>query len=239
MTTLELDQALSVAQLARCCAEEMARFQRREPHDPRYCYELFRCALVQRDEEAWAAVYNQYRRLVNHWLGHVPGDLEALVNQAFTRFWRALSPDRFSGFPSLDAILAYLKRCAQGVAIDARRQEERRQAKEAAFLQMRQVAAERGAGSSMVQALDRIVSEQLYEYVTGRLDGTQESVVFRASFEWGLGPAEIAERWADVFTCAREVSRVKERILRRLRRDRGLTELLGMESADGVEGEGP
>jgi DNA-directed RNA polymerase specialized sigma24 family protein len=239
MTTLGLDQALSVAQLARRCAEEMARYQRREPHDSRYCYELFRCALVQRDEGAWAAIYGQYRRLVNHWLGHVPGDLEALANQAFARFWSALPPHRFGDFPSLEAILAYLKRCAQGIAIDARRREERRQAREAAFLQMRQVAAEREASSFTARVLDGIVSEQLYEYVTGRLDGTQESVVFRASFEWGLGPAEIAERWADVFSCAREVSRVKERILRRLRRDRGLIELLGMESADGVEGEGP
>jgi DNA-directed RNA polymerase specialized sigma24 family protein len=213
----------------------MARYQHRQPHDPRCCYELFRCALVQRDEEAWTAVYGQYHRLVNHWLGHAPGDADGLVNQAFTRFWRALSPGRFGDFPSLDAILAYLKRCAQGVAIDARRREERRQTRDAAFFQMQQVAAAGEATSPAMRVLDEIVGERLYEYVMERLKGRQESVAFRASFEWGLGPAEIAEQWADIFSCAREVSRVKERILRRLRRDEGLVELLGMRSMDGLE----
>ncbi|MBN1811361.1 MAG: sigma-70 family RNA polymerase sigma factor [Anaerolineae bacterium] len=235
MTTIELDQALSVAQLTQRCAEEMARYQRRERHDPRCCYELFRRALVQRDDEAWTAIYGQYHRLVNHWLGHVPSDVDALVNQVFVRFWSALSPDRFSDFPSLDAILAYLKRCAQGVAFDARRREERRWAREAALFQVQQVTAAGEMISSTTLALDEIISEQLYEYVMERLNGTQESIAFRASFEWGLGPAEIAERWADVFSCAREVSRVKERILRRLRRDEGLVELLGMRNADGLE----
>lgn len=235
MTTVELDQALSVAQLAQRCAEEMARYQRRESHDPRCCYELFRYALAQRDEEAWAAIYDQYHRLVNHWLGHAPGDVDVLVNQAFIRFWSALSPDRFSDFPSLDAVLAYLKRCAQGVAIDARRREDRRWARETALFQMQQVMAAGETSSSTTRVLDEIVSEQLYEYVMERLNGRQESVAFRASFEWGLGPAEIAERWADVFSCAREVSRVKERILRRLRRDKGLVELLGMRNVDGLE----
>jgi DNA-directed RNA polymerase specialized sigma24 family protein len=235
MTTVELDQALSVAQLAQHCAEEMARYQRRERHDPRCCYELFRCALVQRDEEAWTAIYDQYHRLVNHWLGHVPCDVDALVNQVFTRFWRALSPDRFNDFPSLEAILAYLKRCAQGVAIDARRREERRRAREVALFQAQQATAAGETISSTAQVLNEIICEQLYEYVAERLNGRRENIAFRASFVWGLGPAEIAERWADVFSCAREVSRVKERILRRLRRDEGLVELLGMRNVDGLE----
>lgn len=235
MTTIELDQIPSVAQLAQRCAEEMARYRRREPHDPRCCYELFRRALEQRDEEAWTAIYDQYHRLVNHWLGHVPGDVDALINQAFTRFWGALSPDRFGDFPSLETVLAYLKRCAQGVAIDARRREEQRRARETALFPMHRVAAAGEMVLLTTQVLDEIASEQLYAYVTERLNDRQESVAFRASFEWGLRPAEIAERWADVFSCAREVSRVKERILRRLRRDEGLAELLGMGNADGLE----
>jgi RNA polymerase sigma factor (sigma-70 family) len=235
MTRVEVDQALSVAQLAQRCAEETARYQRREHHDPRCCYELFRRALVQQDEEAWVAIYDQYRRLVKHWMGHVPGDVDALVNQTFARFWRALPPDRFKDFPSLDAILAYLRRCAQGMAIDARRREERRLARDVALSQMQQAAAAGETISPTTQVLDEIVGEQLYGYVAERLNGKQESVAFRASFEWGLRPAEIAERWADIFSCAREVSRVKERILRRLRRDEELIELLEMRDGDGLQ----
>jgi RNA polymerase sigma factor (sigma-70 family) len=224
--------ALTVTELAQRCAEEMARYQRRERYDPHYCYELFRYALVYRDEEAWAAIYNQYCRLVNRWLGHVPGDPEALVNQVFTRFWRVIPSDRFGDFSSLGAILAYLKRCAQSVAIDARRREERRHVKEAALIQVRQVTGEQS--SSIECVLDEIMKEQMYEHVMKHLNGTQERLAFRASFEWELKPAEIAERWTAVFSSAQEVSRVKERILRRLRRDMELAELLGMASVDSV-----
>jgi hypothetical protein len=86
-----------------------------------------------------------------------------------------------------------------------------------------------GKPSPSEQALDAIVGEQLIERATERLHGLGEQVVFRASFEWNLRPGTIAERWSDIFASAREVSRIKERILRRLRRDEGLRALLGMD----------
>jgi hypothetical protein len=74
-----------VAELARRCAEEMVCYRRGRPYDPRHCYELFRRALVGRDEEAWAALYSQYQRLMRRWVAHAPGDPDGLVNQAFER----------------------------------------------------------------------------------------------------------------------------------------------------------
>jgi DNA-directed RNA polymerase specialized sigma24 family protein len=219
---------MPVAELARRCAEEMARYRRGQCSDPRYCYDLFRCALAERDEEAWAAVYSQYHRLVCRWVGDVPGDPDGLVNETFERLWRAIPPDHFAEFPTLGRILAYLKRCAQCTAIDASRREERTLAEEAALARMQLVGAE-GKRSPSEQALDAIVGEQLIERATERLHDLEEQLVFRASFEWDLRPGTIAERWSDVFTDAREVSRIKERILRRLRRDEGLRALLGMD----------
>ena len=219
---------MPVAELARRCAEEMARYRRGQCSDPRYCYELFRCALVEQDEEAWAAVYSQYHRLVCRWVGDVPGDPDGLVNETFERLWRAIPPDRFGDFSTLGGILEYLKRCAQCTAIDARRREERQQAEEAALARM-QVWGAGGKPSPSEQALDAIVSEQLIERARERLHGLGEQLVFRASFEWNLRPGTIAERWPDTFASAREVSRIKERILRRLRRDEGLRALLGMD----------
>lgn len=215
-----------VAELARRCAQEMARYWRRQRYDPHHCYELFRRALVQRDEEAWEALYSQYHRLVRHWLGNAPGDPDALVNRAFERFWRALPSDRFADFPTLDKILAYLRRCAQGVAMDARRRKERRLVGEAALARMQGAAITETKSSSVEQMLDKIAGEQLYKHAMECLNSSQERLVFHASFEWGLTPAMIAERWSDVFTSSREVSRIKERILRRLRRDKRLRALL-------------
>lgn len=223
---------VNVAELAQRCAKEMARYQRRERHDPRCCYELFRHALAHRNEEAWTAIYAQYSRLVSHWLGRTADDSGALVNQVFERFWRALSPDRFTEFSSLDAILAYLKRCAQCVAIDNARQQKQKRAKEAALLQIETLGKPETSSDSV---LDAIVSEQLLEHAVKCLNDSRESLAFRASFEWGLRPSEIADRWADIFASAQEVSRVKERVLRRLRRDEELIELFGITADDGVE----
>jgi len=219
---------MPVAELARRCTEEMARYRRGQCSDPRYCYELFRCALVERDEEAWAAVYNQYDRLVQSWVGDAPGDPDGLVNETFERLWRAIPPDHFAEFPTLGRILEYLKRCARCVAVDARRREERRQAEEAALARLQALGAgERPSPSE--HALDAIVGEQLIERAMGRLHDLGEQLVFRASFEWDLQPGAIAERWPSVFASAREVSRIKERILRRLRRDERVRALLGMD----------
>lgn len=211
---------LPVSELAQHCAEEMERFRRRQDYDPRYCYELFRYALEQRDDEAWDALYSQYYRLVRHWLGDAPDDPDALANQVFERLWRAIPPDRFADFSTLDDVLAYLRRCAQCVALDARRREERRRVEE--------TVPARTQGD-VEQVLDKITGERLYGWALECLDSPQERLVFRASFEWDMRPGEIAERWPDVFASAQEVSRIKERILRRLQRDEAVRQL----SADG------
>jgi len=221
-------RSLPVAELARRCAEEMARYRRGRFSDPRYCYELLRCALAEQDEEAWAAVYRQYHGLVRCWLGDAPGDPDALVNEAFERLWRAIPPDRSAEFPTLGSILEYLKRCARCVAIDASRREEREQAEETALARLHVLGAE-GKRRPSEQVLDAIVGEQLLECAMERLHGLGERLVFRASFEWDLRPGMIAERWPSVFASAREVSRIKERILRRLRRDEGIRALLEMD----------
>ena len=184
--------------------------------------------MVERDEEAWTAIYNQYQRLVHRWLGSAPGDPNALVNEAFERMWMAIPPERFAGFPTLGKILEYLRRCARCSAIDAQRREERRQVEETALVQIQDLA-DGETRSPSEQALDAIVSEQIAECAMGRLHTPQERLVFRASFEWNLKPAAIAERWPDAFASARDVSRTKERILRRLRRDTEVRALLGMD----------
>jgi DNA-directed RNA polymerase specialized sigma24 family protein len=230
---MESQSTVPVAELARRCAEEMMYYQRRDDYDPTYCYELFRCALVDRDEEAWTALYTQYYRLVCRWLGNASGDVDALANEAFHRFWRALPPNRFAGFSTLDQLLAYLKRSAQSTSVDARRSEQRRQARAAAVRRLQESKAAESQISLARRVLDEIASAELYEYVTSSLNTSQERLVFRASVEWDLKPRVIAERWPDLFRDPAEVSTVKERIFRRLQRDGKLRILLGISDEDG------
>jgi len=231
------EQTLPIAELARRCAEAMARYRRRQTHDPGPCYELFRRALEHRDERAWAALYDQYHRLVRRRVRNAPGEPDALVNRAFERFWRAIPPERFADFATLDKLLAYLKRCAQSVAIDARREQERRQVYEAALDTLSKTDPD-PATSPMEHLLDEIMGEQIFEHVRQRLSGHRERTVFRASLEWGLKPAQIAARWPDLFADAQQVSRIKERIFRRLRRDGELRILLERGDAHGGKSRG-
>jgi len=230
---LTSESALPVVDLAERCAEEMARYRRRQEYDPRFCYELFRRALVQRHEGAWGALYGQYHRLVHRWLGNVPGDSDDLVNQAFERFWRALAPDRFDDFATLGDLLEYLRRCAQSIAIDARRREERQRVEQQALIQMHKAGAVHNRDLLAGRILDAIAGEQLYAQVLKCLNDPQERLVFRASFEWDLKPGTIAGRWPNLFSSAQEVSRIKERIFRRLQRDAELKASLEIRDENG------
>lgn len=54
--------------LMRRCATESERFYRGQQHDTRYSYELFRRALVERNESAWEQLFHHYSGLVEGWV---------------------------------------------------------------------------------------------------------------------------------------------------------------------------
>src|SRR5258708_6683331 len=61
-------QLLSINELARRCSEETNKFLRQSVSNDRYCLELFRRAIVKRDDDAWACIYQQYAPLVLTWV---------------------------------------------------------------------------------------------------------------------------------------------------------------------------
>src|SRR5262245_46343986 len=90
-------------------------------------YDLFRRAVQERDADAWTAIAARYRRLLIAWAVQCQAaraaaePCEDLADRALARAWAALSPDRFAAFPSLSALLAYLRACVTATAIDAAR----------------------------------------------------------------------------------------------------------------------
>src|SRR5436305_1679669 len=128
-------QLYSINELARCCSEETNKFFRPTVSNDRYCLELFRRAIVKRDDDAWACIYQQYAPLVLTWVtqhqsatpilgqeGSAP-----LVNAAFAKFSQALTPAKMENFVSLAAILKYLKLCVHSVVADEVRARQMRQ----------------------------------------------------------------------------------------------------------------
>src|SRR6187551_3270017 len=88
-------------------------------------YELFRRAIVERDDQAWAAIYTHYRLLMISWARHASartsavGQYEDIADRALARAWSALSAGQFTQFPSLAALLGYLRACVGAAVIDA------------------------------------------------------------------------------------------------------------------------
>ena len=115
---------LSLAALAQRCREETLRFLSGQDRDDTYCFEIFKRAVVERDDRAWEAIVNQYRGIVLAYVGQhsVAAVLREAddywLNRAFQRFWSAVGPERFAAFPDLPALLKYLKLCVHSVLLD-------------------------------------------------------------------------------------------------------------------------
>jgi RNA polymerase sigma factor (sigma-70 family) len=229
---------MELGELAKKCAEATQQFFRELPHDNRYCFELFRRAIVEQNKDAWNLVYEQYQPLVAHWVKAHPKfaktdeDVENFVQDAFMSMWRALTPDKFERFPRLQGLLTYLKACAK-TAID---------------LYLRKVPpnfivpdelTDEIKGLDSLPSHEEMVTRQMaragfLRTVLARLKTEQERIIIQYRFYLDLRPREIFERFPDLFRDVAEVHRVKQNLLERLYRDPDLAKFFG-ESKDESE----
>lgn len=212
--------ALSLAAVVARCREETGKFLRREAYDERFCWELLRRAICDRLDEAWAAVFEQYRHLVLGWLRHHParagaGESDELwLNRVFERFWRSIGPEEFLAFPHLAALLRYLQTCVHGVLVDAARAQQTR-LRAASNERAQPVLREDGPGSIVA----RLSGEALWAVIEAEAHAGAELLVARCCFVQDLKPREIYERHPEVFASVADVHRIKRNLLERLRRN--------------------
>ena len=211
---------VSVEELTEFCREENTS-QDKNPRPAGACFELFRRAVVENCQTAWEAVYAQYRRQAIGWAGGNSGDAEDVVHCAFEKFLSAVSPETFARFAGIANVLAYLRRCVKSVHIDRWRQAEREQlALDALGVEMASQP-----GSPEQAALDRIVNQQYAEHIYDRLKDEQERLVAYLNLELGLKPSEIVHRRPAEFPTARDVYKVRDRVIHRLSEDPILQDL--------------
>lgn len=218
---------MDLGSLARRALAESRRFYRHEEYDPHFAYELFRRALVERDDVAWGYIFEQYAPLVEHWVRRtgaftVSGESsDFFVSAAFTRFWRAIPAARFSAFPSLASLLNYLRRCATCVVIDTARSQSYADMLPEECVNWN----DQRLGHADEEATDRVSREEFWGLVDGLLTSEAERVVIRCSFLLGMKPGDIYARWGGLFSGVEEVYTLKRAILNRLRKN---PELRGM-----------
>lgn len=205
----------STSSVARACAEQASRPS--SPHgqaDP--CYELFRrafCCPV--DQDAWAAILVQYQRLIGLWLGRWIS--EDAVQDVFFRFWRAQQGAKGAftcRFPNIRTVMGYLKRCAFAERFERDRAKKRQQQ----LLDRLQDDA-RVLEVPLARSGPDPIEVHLRNMVRAKLKTDVERIVFELSYGYGLAPRDIYAMHAGLFSDVRAVCRVKENLIKRLRRD--------------------
>lgn len=221
-------QHMSNADLAGLCARETQRYFRHLEYDPSFCLELFRRAFKERSQDAWESLCAQYQSLVLGWVkGHAGfaatnEDPEYFVNGAFGKISISITPERFDGFPSLAAVLNYLRLCTGTIIIDYNRMTSRLELEDLEKAERQQYSAP--PVEKLVQ--EEIVNRQLWEQVYRGLSD-KEKLVIEGLFVLGLKPRELYERHRDIFADVAEIYRIKQNVLARLSRDEDFKNLFG------------
>lgn len=215
---------LGLPEIVEGCCQESDRFRAGQPGEEGHCFELFRRAIEEHDQDAWSAVYAQYRQLVAKWIGgHQSGD--ELIEIAFEKLWRTLQGVRLSRrFKHVGAVLAYLRKCAFSVRFDL----ERRERREERITLQETVVLQTGNVENLALAnISRdALQHSVRRWLADNIQDEQERLVLSLSYEFDLSPSKIADRFPEQFIDVREVHRIKERVLKRLRRSGELREML-------------
>ncbi len=199
------------------CHETTARFLRHEATTDDSCLELFRRALVERNDGAWQALFTEYQGIVLGWVRQhaatrsLHDEDEFWMNRAFERFWTAITPERFLTFPTLAALLRYLKLCVHSVLLDAVRAQRARPINED------EVSGQ--APDAATAVVDQLAGDDLWLVIEQLLHDEPERLVAYGAFVLDLKAAELQAQYPQHFATVNDVYRVKRNVLDRLRRN--------------------
>jgi RNA polymerase sigma factor (sigma-70 family) len=216
---------LSIIELSQRCQQESKEYRSNRPHNEAYCLELFRRAIVNHNQAAWEAIYEQYQLLVINWVRQhnrfeqINEEVMYLANATFARFWRTISKQQESfEIDTLGKLLNYLKRCVYSSIEDIYRQQQRRPSQVIIENELSEARVD-DTMSPEVRIVHQLEIDALAWAILRRLQGEAEMVVARLSWVEGLSPREIQARKPDLFSKVERVYQVKRNILTRLQRD--------------------
>lgn len=219
---------LSLGTLHYRCSEESERFFKRRSHDPRYCFELFRRAILEQNQQSWELIYRQYQPLVSGWIERHSSfqstgeEKDYFVNRAFEKMWQVMTPEKFNQFSDLKSVLRYMQMCINSVIMDHNRKKE-------------ETVLWDDAPKSILHKTDQtenverriMISEQqqaLWQSLNQRLKNEKEQKVIYGMFVLALKPREILTEFKGVFKNANEIYQIRANVIDRLRRDQEFRE---------------
>lgn len=209
-------QQLSLSELVADCRQAQTHEQ-----NPQSCFELFRRAIDERDDQAWQAIEKQFHRLEIHWVRQMASfeidgqEIEDVLANAHEFFWRYVRVPITTYFPHLGALLKYLKDCVRTAVNQLKREQEQQQLLAKA---MQQEVGLTGQESVMIEY--RLAETTFWacvrELVRTHITDEEGRLVLYWHFELGLKPADVAKQLPDHFPTARSVSDRIELVKRKL-----------------------
>jgi len=221
---MSLADSFSLDELTQRCTSETEKFNRREPSDARFCFELLRRALADGLSDAFTRVYQIYERQVLIWVHSHSGfarsgeSADYFVSTAWSTFYFALRGPKFDSFPSLPQVLAYLKLCVHTAIAQYLRDQQ----------PMPTLPLDDAPHAAHLPDLGtRIAAAELWRQIEQRLADPRDRLLARCVFAEDLKPRQIVKAYPSHWKDEREVSVELYRIRRLLRNDPELRRLAG------------
>jgi hypothetical protein len=221
---MSLDDSFSLDELSQRCASETEKFNRREPSDARFCFELLRRALADGISDAFTRVYQIYERQVLVWVHSHSGfarsgeSADYFVSAAWSTFYFALRGPKFAGFASLPQALAYLKLCVHTAIAQYLRDQQ----------PIPTLPLDDAPNAAHLPDLGtRIGAAELWRQIERLLDDPRDRLLARCVFVEDLKPRQIIKAYPGRWKDEREISVELYRVRRLLRNDPGLRRLAG------------
>lgn len=217
---------LPTNELAHHCAEETDKFKRDHDNNPDFCFELFRRALADHDDEALSYIYHiylpsLYKKIRYKFQTIIEEDIEHFILHGFTKFVRELRSPKYKNlkknFKTLAAVISYLKTCAFNVI------KEHLRKKRVVTVSIEQIIVPK----KIFDPIDwGIQLEQIWERICELIPDEKDQFLARCIFVEHLKPSEILEFHSDIFRDTEEIRIASQRIKRILRKDPTLRDLL-------------
>jgi DNA-directed RNA polymerase specialized sigma24 family protein len=235
-------RSLALDQLIHCChAATVTYLRTHQAGDDSYCLELFRRAVQDHNESAWAFIYTAYStdellgehyvlKWVRSWLNGRHGATirgafteEEIVQEIWLRFSNSEAARTFN-FETMSQLMSYMRRLINNFIMDVARRRapqviESATEQEAAHIEqmLRTVPDQRSDGVDNLMAEHESLEELLQQIGHEIITDESEWLVFRGYFLERLPPRKLYALYPDRFAPG-EVEIIRTRLVRRLRK---------------------
>jgi hypothetical protein len=202
----------------------------KEALDDRQALDLLHRALVEHRDEAWSALQHCFSETIRRWIRSHPYQDVALLRdseenyiaQTFSRFWYAVHTQHLE-FTTLPAALRYLRATLNGLLIDTLRCHLR--------LRTREVPLSEPGCYQEPSVEDSMDAQSTWKSIESLLGDEREKRLAYLLYYCGLKPRDIVVRCSQEFDDVKEIYRLNQNIIERLRRNRDRFRLLlGLEA---------